>query len=284
MSQASSDDFLIDLFREEVRTNCQVIADGLVALEQGNASPERLEAMMRAAHSIKGAARVVNVQPGVEVAHAMEDCFVKAQKAELMLASAVVDVLLAGVDMLQGIAAEVGAGFAAWSESHQSEIASLLQRLGNVVRENKRRASAGPAIADVETTTKDIAQTPVQQESIVSPAAPPTTPETTPRAATPIAGKKTPEASTEEGVVRVTARSLTRLMGLAGESLVEARWLQPFSKSLLQLKDLQAQLADTVESLARNGSVRSLGGTDRRPAAAMPGSNWPLAAICSRIA
>ncbi len=76
MSQPGGDDFLIDLFREEVRTHSQVLADGLVAVEQG-AAPERLAAMMRAAHSIKGAARVVNVQPAVELAHAMEDCFVR---------------------------------------------------------------------------------------------------------------------------------------------------------------------------------------------------------------
>jgi two-component system, chemotaxis family, sensor histidine kinase and response regulator WspE len=250
MSPASSDDFLIDLFREEVRTNCQVIADGLVVLEHGNTSPERLEGMMRAAHSIKGAARVVDVPAGVEVAHAMEDCFVKAQKAELTLASSVVDVLLAGVDMLQGIAAAVGTGFAAWLESHEPEIAALLQRLDNVVRENKAQVSAGPAIADVQSAPKDIVQEPVQQESAVSPAPAAPTPENIYQASAPIVGKKTPDASTEEGVVRVTARSLTRLMSLAGESLVEARWLQPFSKSLLQLKHLQAQLADTVESLA----------------------------------
>lgn len=250
MSQASNDDFLIDLFREEVCTNCQVIADGLVALEHGNVSPERLEAMMRAAHSIKGAARVVNVPAGVEVAHAMEDCFVKVQKAELTLASTIVDVLLAGVDMLQGIAAAVGSGFAAWLESHQSEIASLLQRLVDAMRENNMQASGGPAIADVQTTPKDNIQAPVRQEAVVQPEAPPPTAEIAPQATAPSAVKKTAESSSEEGVVRVTARSLTRLMGLAGESLVEARWLQPFSKSLLQLKHLQAQLSDTVESLA----------------------------------
>ena len=94
MSQSGGDDSLIDLFREEVRTNCQVLTEGLVALEQGSPSPQRLEAMMRAAHSIKGAARVVNVPPGIEVSHAMEDCFVRAQKAELTLTSGIVDILL----------------------------------------------------------------------------------------------------------------------------------------------------------------------------------------------
>jgi len=34
---------------------------------------------MRAAHSLKGAARIVDLADGVRVAHAMEDCFVAAQ-------------------------------------------------------------------------------------------------------------------------------------------------------------------------------------------------------------
>ncbi len=250
MSQASGDDFLIDLFREEVRTNCQILADGLVSLEQGGVGPERLEAMMRAAHSIKGAARVVNVQPGVDVVHAMEDCFVQAQKAELTLTSNIVDVLLAGVDMLQGIAAAAGVGFTAWLENSQPEVAQLLQRLDHVVRESKLPVSPGPAFADNQTTATDAAQTSALKESVAPPAPPIPAIESSPQPAPPIVGAKSAETPTEEGVVRVTARSLTRLMGLAGESLVESRWLQPFSKSLLQLKHLQTQLADTLESFA----------------------------------
>lgn len=80
MSQPCADDFLIDLFREEVRTHSQVLTEGLVVVEQGGADPERLAAMMRAAHSIKGAARVVNVQPAVEISHTMEDCFVRTRR------------------------------------------------------------------------------------------------------------------------------------------------------------------------------------------------------------
>ena len=39
MSQPGGDDFLIDLFREEVRTHSQVLTEGLVAVEQGGAGP-----------------------------------------------------------------------------------------------------------------------------------------------------------------------------------------------------------------------------------------------------
>src|SRR6266705_631202 len=47
----------------------------------------------------------------------------------------------------------------------------------------------------------------------------------------------------------VTAENLNRLMGLAGESLVESRWLEPFANALRQLKRSQLELADVVERL-----------------------------------
>src|SRR5262249_43808146 len=56
-------------------------------------------------------------------------------------------------------------------------------------------------------------------------------------------------AAPAEAVVRVTAQSLTRLMSLAGESLVQARWLQPFSMALLRLKNQQDHLAGMTGGL-----------------------------------
>jgi two-component system sensor histidine kinase and response regulator WspE len=50
-------------------------------------------------------------------------------------------------------------------------------------------------------------------------------------------------------MVRVTAENLNRLMDLAGESLVESRWLEPFANALRQLKHSQLELADVVERL-----------------------------------
>src|SRR5205823_9536948 len=66
----------------------------------------------------------------------------------------------------------------------------------------------------------------------------------------------TPSAPALEPVVRVTAQSLNRLMGLAGESLVQARWLPSFSTSLLKLKkqhDLLASMLDTAFNAAAGG-------------------------------
>src|SRR5947209_1353267 len=101
---ASCDPALLDLFRAELETHLPALNEGLLALERDAAQPERLEALMRAAHSIKGAAKIVGVEAAVQVAHALEDCFVAAQNGAVTLTSDAVDVLLRGVDALHRVA------------------------------------------------------------------------------------------------------------------------------------------------------------------------------------
>ncbi|PQV43553.1 hybrid sensor histidine kinase/response regulator [Paraburkholderia sp. BL21I4N1] len=94
---------LIDLFREEARTQARVLNDGLLALDRAPRDAAALEACMRAAHSLKGAARIVGVQVGVELAHEMEECFVAAQEGRALLDAAWIDALLRGVDIIARI-------------------------------------------------------------------------------------------------------------------------------------------------------------------------------------
>ncbi len=104
----------------------------LFALEGGRAggNPERgaagartracgghahLESCMRAAHSLKGAARIVGLDGGVRVAHVMEDCLVAAQRGGLLLTPSHIDALLQGTDLLQRIGHPPG-GALDWPE------------------------------------------------------------------------------------------------------------------------------------------------------------------------
>ena len=59
---------------------------------------------MRAAHSLKGAARIVDIDAGVALAHAMEDFFVAAQQGRIALDQEQIDLLLQGVDLMMAIA------------------------------------------------------------------------------------------------------------------------------------------------------------------------------------
>ena len=74
---------------------------GIQNPEVGNLSSDRrppkselLESLMRAAHSLKGAARIVNLTVVVQISHALEDCFVAVQQGALVFRGEHVDLLL----------------------------------------------------------------------------------------------------------------------------------------------------------------------------------------------
>jgi anti-anti-sigma factor len=100
-AEPTCDPALLELFRAELEIHLPALNEGLLALERGAAEPQRLEGLMRAAHSIKGAAKIVGLGQAVQLAHVLEDCFVAAQRGEIVLGSDAVDVLLRGVDGLQ---------------------------------------------------------------------------------------------------------------------------------------------------------------------------------------
>src|SRR5439155_14950392 len=113
---------LLELFREEVRAHAATLSDGLLGLEREPANPQRIEPLMRAAHSIKGAARIVGLEPAVWLAHDLEEAFVAAQKGRLRLASTDIDVFLRCADVL----AALGEGdFGRWVSARHAEIAQL---------------------------------------------------------------------------------------------------------------------------------------------------------------
>ena len=122
----SSEFSLNELFRMECESQCRLLTDGLVALEASESGAELLESLMRAAHSLKGAARIVNYSQAVRAAHAMEDLFVSAQKGERTLARADIDRLLAGTDLLARIGTS-GTDTDAQFEADTDQFLTLLQ-------------------------------------------------------------------------------------------------------------------------------------------------------------
>src|ERR1700733_14473572 len=111
---------MLELFRMEVEVQSTVLTEGLLGLEQDADDVPRLQGLMRAAHSLKGAARIVGRNAAVRIAHAMEDFFVAAQKKERGLSAAFIDSLLRAVDFLSRIAQVPDETFKNW-ESEQKE-------------------------------------------------------------------------------------------------------------------------------------------------------------------
>ena len=390
-----TDPAMMELFREEVRSHTATLSTGLLDLEAEPGNPQRIEPLMRAAHSVKGAARIMGLDLAVKLAHVMEDLLVAAQAGRVRIEPADVDSLLKGTDILATLGALDAIGIDEWTSSNQVAATSLETQLAARAKGEPAKA-APPRVEPVSTPTQakpvetprpvviavppapqwqpaELSSTPISLDSSHSmldlfreevranslllrqgfacrPLEPDslaeplrllrsaarlmdlavveaamaalasvlaqagqgriaiagdaiswlrftidtiagvvtTDDETFPdwlagatpslqsgteamrcllesaqtiREAAPVVASIAVEAPAApvsspppppepEAVVRVTARSLDRLMGLAGESLVQARWLQPFGLSLLRLKKHHDILANALAAAA----------------------------------
>ncbi|WLI90323.1 hybrid sensor histidine kinase/response regulator [Massilia sp. R2A-15] len=131
-----------DLFRMEAEGQTRTLTDGLLAMERGAGDAATIDSMMRAAHSIKGAAAIVGLDVVVQLAHAMEDAFVAAQRGALQLTPRRIDVLLAGVDLIVQVSALGEEGLPAWFAQNAERIAAAMQSIAQI--EHIEEAPAPP--------------------------------------------------------------------------------------------------------------------------------------------
>lgn len=224
---------LLDLFRAEVEAQAAILNEGLVHLE---ASTDRaaIEPLMRAAHSIKGAARIVGLDPAVAIAHVMEDVLVKAQSGTLTLNPSGIDLLLRGTDTLLQI-----------GQTQPDQLPSFLTETSSA------RSDLLDALARLDRGESPSPPAPTKETS--APPTSPATPSPTP-APPPIASPSPPGTP---AAVKVTADSLNRLMGLAAETMVEAQQLEPFHEALLRLKQNRDRMAMLLERLLPHLKARA---------------------------
>lgn len=122
----TADPRLLALFATEVAEKCAVMDRVLLQLEQ---QPERLELiapLMRAAHSIKGAARAVRNEAAVSLAHALEDRLSSAQKNLPPIDLALVDLALRTVDQLRALGHDRSTGSLAAAEELKTRLRAFV--------------------------------------------------------------------------------------------------------------------------------------------------------------
>jgi len=227
---------MLELFRLEAESQTAVLSAGVLAIEELERSPETVESMMRAAHSLKGAARIVGLDPAVRVAHALEDVFVAAGKGTFRVKPEHADRILAGIDFLSAIAKsdDALAPVSEWPIRAER----LVNELGAMLADQAAVPTPMPPSGPAETPPDMPGGTPAAASAPATGVKPAEPPAAAPR-----------PAEQADRVVRVSADSLTRLVGLAGESLVETRQLRPFVDSLLQLRASEVDICDAIAAL-----------------------------------
>src|SRR5262245_57468328 len=95
-------------FRVEAREISEALARGALGLERGRAGKEVVTKLLRHAHTLKGAARVVGAATVSEVAHRLEDALAPHRDLAQALTPDEIDLLLTLIDALQGAIGELG--------------------------------------------------------------------------------------------------------------------------------------------------------------------------------
>ncbi|WP_296257583.1 MULTISPECIES: hybrid sensor histidine kinase/response regulator [unclassified Pseudomonas] len=258
---------LFELFTLEAEAQTQVLSAGLLALERNPTQADQLEACMRAAHSLKGAARIVGVNAGVSVAHVMEDCLVEAQEGRLHLKPEHIDALLMGTDLLMRIATPGPGGVA------EGDVERFVALMNDLLNSGARTAAATPAhapsmddllLANAQALVESVqsAHAPLPADDVPGAEQPPGVSsvlreQPLPVAAQPqddpaaIAGRRVERRVAEGGerVLRVTAERLNNLLDLSSKSLVETQRLKPYLAAMQRVKRSQGGAGRALDNL-----------------------------------
>ena len=294
-----TDPALISLFCNEVRMQLEVLNPNVLRLEAEGFRPDILAALMRAAHSLKGAGRMVHIDLAVCLAHELENYFVVIQKTQDRPDAIGCDILFQSLDALDAIATRLHHFPNDPLDQEAPIVLNCVRAIANlaeapspppppiILTDNStsipssptssstssatRRSEREPTVRSIDLSVVDAIVAPIANSivdpianSVVNPIAssianpivnPVINPVIVSIASTIAQTEKPPipePVSTvggDERTVRLSRENLSRLMGLVGESLTEATWLDPFGRSLLDLKTQQAKLIELLDTL-----------------------------------
>jgi len=256
---------LFELFRAEIVAHGASLNDGLLRLEQNPADVHPIESLMRAAHSIKGASRVIGLDLAVDLAHHMEDCLVNIQKKVEVCGPERVEQLLGGTDILTQLGTLQEADLPTWKSTNAVDINALITALSAPPQAMPASVKVAKPVDVVEPFVPAAEIIQPKAESLVAPTNPPTAALSATKSvagsseqpiqpsnksgntAKSVAAAAAPEVRT----VRVNAENLDRMMRLAGESMVEGKRFPQIRRGLREMKSQLRFARDSFESAVK---------------------------------
>ena len=106
---------------------------GLVRLEQESSDEDLLQAIFRAAHTLKGAAGMIGHKRMVEVTHVLETALDDLRKQQIVADASMIDLCLESVDAIRALSGEVAIG-----QASEVSIQNIdLERLATVLHRQR---------------------------------------------------------------------------------------------------------------------------------------------------
>ena len=194
---------IYDMFRMEAEEQSEQLQTRLLALRNGDANEAALRSLMRGAHSLKGAARIVGLGGAVRLTHTMEERFVAAQEGQAFTTSEV-DALLRATDILRALANIREEEAPAWIATQESIITQIVAALTNTAIDPEAESVSSIATGEAE-TPDTIESSSLSEEKTAS--------NHEPRA----------DQSYAEMNLRITSQRFDRIIALSSDTLVQAQ-------------------------------------------------------------
>ncbi|MFW6410044.1 MAG: chemotaxis protein CheW [Halanaerobiales bacterium] len=103
-----SDDQYLQMFFDEAEEYIQMLNENILDLENNPENKETINSLFRAAHSLKGMAATMGFDTLTELTHKLENLMDKVRSEELKADTELVDLLFAGIDLIERIVEQIG--------------------------------------------------------------------------------------------------------------------------------------------------------------------------------
>src|SRR6056297_2625334 len=95
------DNGYLDMFFDEAKEYVETLNNGILTLENNPGDKETIDAVFRAAHSLKGMAATMGFENLTELTHKMENMLDRVREGKLEVKTEFIDLLLQGLDNIQ---------------------------------------------------------------------------------------------------------------------------------------------------------------------------------------
>ena len=204
---------ILEFFQPEAEEHLQIVSDCLLSLE-ANHSPEEINKLFRAIHTVKGSAAQVGLKRLGGIAHRVEDLIGRLRENELEPTPHVIDLCLESVDILKKTLHKQ------WADEAEMRtgVDSLLNRIAEVAPMDEEEAAASNEAAALESGREQTAPT-------------------TAAAATAARVNKGSAAAAAAKSVRISLSRLDRMMNTVGELVINRTRMLGRVTELERLRD-----------------------------------------------
>lgn len=230
---------LLSLFQTELIIHLRALDENLPDLEMRWHDADLIDTLIRSAHSIKGAADIADLSYVVDLAHEMEDVLLEIRHGNIIPQAEHIDTLLKGSDLLAYISETESQKLVRHIRQSADDLKKTTQAIKCMAGKGKEGKSQHPPHQDNTVDLHDGFDSVSNDRDLSQ------------------APRKRKNNSTK--TFRVGAESIERLMGRASEIFVGINWLNPYLKSIFQLK----ADADRIVAAMEKNSAEKLQ-SDRR--------------------